>query len=85
MITVASAYYYYYICFVVDCGAGIGRVSKRLLLPLFNTVDMEEQNPAFLKKAEEYLVSRLVVWLIGWLFGWLVGWLVGLIVIRNKE
>ena len=46
--------------FFSDCGAGIGRVSKRLLLPLFNTVDMEEQNPAFLKKAEEYLVSVLL-------------------------
>ncbi len=43
--------------YISDCGAGIGRVSKRLLLPLFNTVDIEEQNPAFLKKAEEYLVK----------------------------
>ncbi len=44
----------------VDCGAGIGRVSKRLLLPLFDSVDMEEQNPVFLKKAEQYLVKYVV-------------------------
>ena len=48
------------IMWCVDCGAGIGRVSKRLLLPLFDSVDMEEQNPAFLKKAEEYLVNNVV-------------------------
>ena len=39
-----------------DCGAGIGRVSKLLLLPLFSEVDLEEQNPAFLEKARVYLV-----------------------------
>lgn len=39
-----------------DCGAGIGRVTKNLLLPLFDTVDMVEQNPAFLQKAKDYLV-----------------------------
>ena len=40
-----------------DCGAGIGRVSKRLLLLLFSEVDLVEQNPAFLQKARIYLVS----------------------------
>ena len=41
----------------LDCGAGIGRVTKNLLLPLFDTVDMVEQNPEFLEKAKDYLVS----------------------------
>lgn len=41
----------------LDCGAGIGRVSKLLLLPLFETVDLVELNPDFLKKAESYLES----------------------------
>ena len=41
----------------LDCGAGIGRVTKNLLLPLFDTVDMVEQNPDFLEKAKDYLVS----------------------------
>ena len=40
----------------VDCGAGIGRVTKNLLLPLFDTVDMVEQNPEFLQTAKDYLV-----------------------------
>ena len=43
--------------FYLDCGAGIGRVTKNLLLPLFDTVDMVEQNPDFLEKAKDYLVS----------------------------
>ena len=42
--------------FETDCGAGIGRVSKLLLLPLFSEVDLVEQNPAFLEKAKVYLV-----------------------------
>ncbi|KAF6024301.1 NTMT1 [Bugula neritina] len=29
-------------CRALDCGAGIGRVTKNLLLPLFDTVDMLE-------------------------------------------
>jgi len=40
----------------LDCGAGIGRVSKLVLLPLFKEVDLLEQNPAFLDKAKTYLV-----------------------------
>ena len=42
----------------LDCGAGIGRVTKNLLLPLFDTVDMVEQNPDFLEKAKVYLVGK---------------------------
>ena len=38
-----------------DCGSGIGRVTKRLLLPLFSTVDMVEQNASFLEKSKVYL------------------------------
>lgn len=43
----------------LDCGAGIGRVSKRLLLPLFSEVDLVEQNPAFLEKAKTFLVKLI--------------------------
>ena len=45
--------------FCLDCGAGIGRVTKNLLLPLFNTVDMVEQNADFLEEAKNYLVSKM--------------------------
>ncbi|EDO32912.1 predicted protein [Nematostella vectensis] len=41
-----------------DCGAGIGRVTKHVLLPLFETVDMVEQNPDYLEKAKEYLGEK---------------------------
>ena len=40
---------------VPDCGSGIGRVTKRLLLPLFSSVDMVEQNEAFLQRSQAYL------------------------------
>ena len=43
-----------------DCGAGIGRVSKRLLLPLFERVDLVEQNPEFLERAKTYIVRDAV-------------------------
>nr|CAB3264469.1 N-terminal Xaa-Pro-Lys N-methyltransferase 1-like [Phallusia mammillata] len=39
----------------LDCGAGIGRVSKQLLLPMFKTVDLVEVNQAFLDQAKTYL------------------------------
>lgn len=39
----------------LDCGSGIGRVSKRLLLQIFKEVELVEQNPLFLKKAKTYL------------------------------
>lgn len=42
----------------LDCGAGIGRVTKNLLLPLFNTVDMVEQNADFLEEAKNYLGDK---------------------------
>ncbi|EFA75349.1 hypothetical protein PPL_11426 [Heterostelium album PN500] len=36
----------------LDCGAGIGRVTQHLLLPLFEKVDLLEQNPLFLDEAK---------------------------------
>lgn len=39
----------------LDCGAGIGRISKRLLLPLFKTVDLVDVTKEFLDKAPPYL------------------------------
>lgn len=39
----------------LDCGAGIGRVTKNLLVKFFRTVDLVEQDKAFVAKAHEYL------------------------------
>ena len=39
----------------LDCGAGIGRITKRLLLPIFNTVDMVELNQKFLDQARGFI------------------------------
>lgn len=39
----------------LDCGAGIGRISKRLLLPLFTTVDLVDVTQEFLDQAKVYL------------------------------
>lgn len=39
----------------LDCGAGIGRVSKHLLLKNFNSVEMVDVTENFVKKATEYL------------------------------
>ncbi|XP_005993305.1 N-terminal Xaa-Pro-Lys N-methyltransferase 1 isoform X1 [Latimeria chalumnae] len=39
----------------LDCGAGIGRITKRLLLPLFQKVDMVDVTEDFLTKAKSYL------------------------------
>jgi len=41
----------------LDCGAGIGRVAKHLLLPLFDKVDLVEQNGDFLEAANLYLAG----------------------------
>lgn len=41
--------------YALDCGAGIGRITKYLLTETFNKVDMVEQNPSFLEKAKVYL------------------------------
>ncbi|XP_046901453.1 N-terminal Xaa-Pro-Lys N-methyltransferase 1 [Hypomesus transpacificus] len=39
----------------LDCGAGIGRITKRLLLPLFRSVDLVDVTQEFLDKAKVYL------------------------------
>ncbi|KAI7813409.1 N-terminal Xaa-Pro-Lys N-methyltransferase 1 isoform X1 [Triplophysa rosa] len=41
--------------FALDCGAGIGRITKRLLLPLFRTVDLVDVTQDFLDQARMYL------------------------------
>lgn len=42
----------------LDCGAGIGRVTRSLLIPRFCRVDLVEQDPAFAEKAREYCTSE---------------------------
>jgi protein N-terminal methyltransferase len=39
----------------LDCGAGIGRITKHLLQRHFIKIDLAEQNPKFLEKAKDYL------------------------------
>jgi len=39
----------------LDCGAGIGRITKYLLKRHFKDIDLVEQNKKFLEKAVEYL------------------------------
>ena len=39
----------------LDCGAGIGRITKHLLTKHFDKVDLVEQNKLFLEKAKDYL------------------------------
>ncbi|KAJ0397472.1 hypothetical protein P43SY_006156 [Pythium insidiosum] len=40
---------------VVDCGAGIGRVTKSLLLPMFKHVDLVEQSERLLRGVPKYI------------------------------
>lgn len=42
----------------LDCGAGIGRVAKNLLIPLFEKVDLLEVNEKFLDKAPDHIGKR---------------------------
>jgi len=42
-------------CKALDCGAGIGRITKHLLAKHFSAVDLVEQNKIFLEKAKENL------------------------------
>ncbi|WAR00118.1 NTM1A-like protein [Mya arenaria] len=39
----------------LDCGSGIGRITKRLLLPMFDQVDMVEQCQKFLDSARTFI------------------------------
>ncbi|KAJ8921081.1 hypothetical protein NQ315_015877 [Exocentrus adspersus] len=43
----------------LDCGAGIGRISKFLLTDVFDKVDLVEQNPTFLEQAKRYMGAKL--------------------------
>ncbi|XP_063983861.1 N-terminal Xaa-Pro-Lys N-methyltransferase 1 [Diachasmimorpha longicaudata] len=43
--------------YVVDCGSGIGRITKNLLVKHFKRVDLVEQNSKFLEAAKESLSS----------------------------
>ena len=36
----------------LDCGAGIGRVSREVLLKVFDKVDLVEVNPLFVEQAK---------------------------------
>ncbi|CAH0388767.1 unnamed protein product [Bemisia tabaci] len=42
----------------LDCGAGIGRVTKYLLAKFFDKVDLVEQNPTFIEEAKKSLSSN---------------------------
>ena len=42
-----------------DCGAGIGRVTKGLLVKLFDKVDLVESNPKFIQEAKSNYLSDL--------------------------
>lgn len=45
---------------VLDCGAGIGRVTKQVLIKAFDHVDLVENSAAFVKQArEEYLKAEI--------------------------
>jgi hypothetical protein len=48
-------YSIYIIPIPIDCGAGIGRVSKNLLLPRCRHVDLIEQSPRLLQSSAGYL------------------------------
>lgn len=39
----------------LDCGAGIGRITKHLLLRFFDKVDLVEQNASFLEEAKNFI------------------------------
>lgn len=41
----------------LDCGSGIGRVSKHVLLPVFNRVELVDMMESFLLEAQNYLMS----------------------------
>jgi hypothetical protein len=44
-----------YVCKHLDCGAGIGRVSKHFLLPRCAQVDLVEQSPRLLESSRAYI------------------------------
>lgn len=45
---------------MLDCGAGIGRVTKQVLIKAFDHVDLVENSAIFVKQArEEYLNAEI--------------------------
>ncbi|XP_016076812.1 PREDICTED: alpha N-terminal protein methyltransferase 1B [Miniopterus natalensis] len=42
----------------LDCGSGIGRVSKHVLLPVFNSVELVDMMESFLLEAQNYLQAE---------------------------
>ena len=48
----------------VDCGAGIGRITGGLLLPVFEAVDMVDTCSEHLDAAREYLVGLVLIAII---------------------
>ncbi|XP_034979349.1 N-terminal Xaa-Pro-Lys N-methyltransferase 2 isoform X1 [Zootoca vivipara] len=44
--------------FALDCGSGIGRVSKHVLLPLFKHVELVDMMDVFLTEAQNYLQGQ---------------------------
>ncbi|KAM4721498.1 N-terminal Xaa-Pro-Lys N-methyltransferase 2 [Rhinophrynus dorsalis] len=41
--------------FALDCGSGIGRVSKHVLLPVFSNIELVDMMDPFLEEAQNYL------------------------------
>ena len=60
--------------YALDCGAGIGRVTKNLLLPLFEKVDMVDVVPELINKSvastwlatSNMLIKRIWAWPVSW-------------------
>ncbi|GAA6023837.1 hypothetical protein JCM10207_005391 [Rhodosporidiobolus poonsookiae] len=46
----------------LDCGAGIGRVTSTVLLPLFDTVDLVEPVPSFVERAQQNALEGREGW-----------------------
>ncbi|CCD68263.1 Alpha N-terminal protein methyltransferase 1 [Caenorhabditis elegans] len=44
-----------YFDYALDCGAGIGRVTKHLLMPFFSKVDMEDVVEELITKSDQYI------------------------------
>ena len=45
---------------VIDCGAGIGRISKELLCQVFKTVDVIDQCEKYIDKAKDILKDKKI-------------------------
>ncbi|KAJ1174582.1 hypothetical protein NDU88_006402 [Pleurodeles waltl] len=41
--------------YALDCGSGIGRVSKNVLLPIFDNIELVDMMEPFLEEAQNYL------------------------------